>query len=598
MPNEMVEKSGSNCGDSEGEQQQQGCVVSEEGDSQAGSPDQSFCSDVENYEDGPIGGTMLNEEVPSGAHGDGNQEGKKEVSPFREHDYIGLSDGGSSCTTQEEKNKGKDLDFGPKTKETELRLGPPPEAPPSISASTVPAAFQNGLQKNNTNTISPGLGKRTPVEHQGPVKASLDAPVNSSVLPVDSEGRAGRSYPLTDSLQRWNRQCFGEPHVNKFVYPKQSLIPSKETTEPRFFNNGHEVLPQAQDYSNGMAYLLTPKNTTTAGAKRVFSDAMGAAQVVRNAFIDARNIPNEGRMGLLMPAPSTTSVKTEMDSKVSAQTQPQPQALPLMYPWTSTWQINLEQQQRGSFGPFPPAARVMVGNIMAGNISINEAPHGSSTESRGKPSQENISGMRPPMAPPAPSEQQQKNPSVTETLSPPEEHGTSGASRVAPVVGWPPIRSFRKNLAPQLKPDIEGQTNASGNSSASADPGQTFGDSMFVKVNMDGVPIGRKIDLKAYDSYDKLSLALEEMFKRFINAQGSGQRPPSNLSSEVEQPSLLSGTDYVLTYEDNEGDRMLVGDVPWEMFVSTVKRLRIMKSSEARGLVPRQPLKPQGQVTQ
>lgn len=121
---------------------------------------------------------------------------------------------------------------------------------------------------------------------------------------------------------------------------------------------------------------------------------------------------------------------------------------------------------------------------------------------------------------------------------------------------------------------------------------------MFVKVNMDGVPIGRKIDLKAYDSYDKLSQALEEMFKRFINVQGSGQRQPTNPSSENDHPPLLSGTDYVLTYEDNEGDRMLVGDVPWDMFVNTVKRLRIMKSSEARGLAPRQPLRPQGQVIQ
>uniref|UniRef100_A0A0D9Y168 Auxin-responsive protein n=1 Tax=Leersia perrieri TaxID=77586 RepID=A0A0D9Y168_9ORYZ len=32
------------------------------------------------------------------------------------------------------------------------------------------------------------------------------------------------------------------------------------------------------------------------------------------------------------------------------------------------------------------------------------------------------------------------------------------------------------------------------------------------------------------------------------------------------------------------GDLMLVGDVPFEMFVSTCKRLRIMKGSEARGL--------------
>uniref|UniRef100_A0A2P2JNT4 Auxin-responsive protein n=1 Tax=Rhizophora mucronata TaxID=61149 RepID=A0A2P2JNT4_RHIMU len=32
---------------------------------------------------------------------------------------------------------------------------------------------------------------------------------------------------------------------------------------------------------------------------------------------------------------------------------------------------------------------------------------------------------------------------------------------------------------------------------------------------------------------------------------------------------------------------MLVGDVPWEMFVDTCKRLKIMKSSDAIGLAPR-----------
>lgn len=35
---------------------------------------------------------------------------------------------------------------------------------------------------------------------------------------------------------------------------------------------------------------------------------------------------------------------------------------------------------------------------------------------------------------------------------------------------------------------------------------------MFVKINMDGVPIGRKVDLKAYDSYEKLSFAIDELF--------------------------------------------------------------------------------------
>ncbi|GMJ01005.1 hypothetical protein HRI_003769700 [Hibiscus trionum] len=33
----------------------------------------------------------------------------------------------------------------------------------------------------------------------------------------------------------------------------------------------------------------------------------------------------------------------------------------------------------------------------------------------------------------------------------------------------------------------------------------------------------------------------------------------------------------VLTYEDREGDWMMVGDVPWEMFLSAVRRLKITK---------------------
>lgn len=585
MPNATLKKSGSERGDTVSEQQEEkGCLAVEEGDSSAGSPRKSSTSDSENYSTddddsdngSPLPSTLLTDEVPSGG-GNGNNGGpesnKKEVSgsSYREHDYIGLSDGGSggsSCTTQEERTKGKELDFGPKTSETELRLGPPQES-----------SFQsNILQKKNTN---PGA-----LIHQGAPKHDGGMTNSVAVLPVDSEGRAGKPYALNDAhLQRWNRQSFGEqPHVvgNKYVYPKQM-----ESSEPKFFNNGHEIHPQLQDYNNtnnnnGMNFLLTSKSTAatlTAGAKRGFSDAIGGAHVVRSAFSEG------GRITL--------------DSKGSSQHQSHP-SMGLMYPWsnavqmTNAWQVNIEQQQqhRGSFGPFPPpTARVMVGNMMAagaGNIPTKEAPHGNPTPTA-KPSQDSISAaMRPPMAPPPPSEQQHKNPS----LSPSNENG--GIPRAPPVVGWPPIRSFRKNLAPQPKPDIEGQANASDNSFASADRGQAFRDSMFVKVNMDGVPIGRKIDLNAYDSYDKLSQALEDMFKRFVNAQGIMQRPNPNLTSENGH-FLLSGSDYVLTYEDNEGDRMLVGDVPWEMFVNTVKRLRIMKSSEARGLgVPRQPPKPQG----
>ncbi|KAI3893915.1 hypothetical protein MKX03_020098 [Papaver bracteatum] len=82
---------------------------------------------------------------------------------------------------------------------------------------------------------------------------------------------------------------------------------------------------------------------------------------------------------------------------------------------------------------------------------------------------------------------------------------------------------------------------------------------LFVKISMDGHPFGRKVDIKAYDSYEKLSFAVGELF-RIPLADGGGE--------------------YTLVYEDNERDRMLLGDVPYDMFASTVKRLHVKKSAE------------------
>lgn len=36
--------------------------------------------------------------------------------------------------------------------------------------------------------------------------------------------------------------------------------------------------------------------------------------------------------------------------------------------------------------------------------------------------------------------------------------------------------------------------------------------SLFVKVNMDGIPIGRKVDLSAHSCYETLAQTLEDMF--------------------------------------------------------------------------------------
>ncbi|XP_031495703.1 auxin-responsive protein IAA26-like [Nymphaea colorata] len=106
------------------------------------------------------------------------------------------------------------------------------------------------------------------------------------------------------------------------------------------------------------------------------------------------------------------------------------------------------------------------------------------------------------------------------------------------------------------------------------------GDFMFVKVNMDGVPIGRKIDLNVYSDYDQLARVVEDMFKKFIAARRTGEK--STALTESNTPELLRReADYVLAYEDNDGDKMLVGDVPWEIFMATVKRLRIIRGSDA-----------------
>ncbi|CAN1131781.1 Auxin-induced protein AUX28 [Linum perenne] len=147
----------------------------------------------------------------------------------------------------------------------------------------------------------------------------------------------------------------------------------------------------------------------------------------------------------------------------------------------------------------------------------------------------------------------------------------------AQVVGWPPVRSFRKNMLSVQKTTTtttnnnnttkDAATSAAESDHKAAPPqaaAAAAGGASFVKVSMDGAPYLRKVDLKMYGSYRELSDALTKMFG-----------------------SMKESNDYVPTYEDKDGDWMLVGDVPWGMFVESCKRLRIMKGNEAIGLAPR-----------
>ncbi|GAV64651.1 AUX_IAA domain-containing protein [Cephalotus follicularis] len=146
----------------------------------------------------------------------------------------------------------------------------------------------------------------------------------------------------------------------------------------------------------------------------------------------------------------------------------------------------------------------------------------------------------------------------------------------AQVVGWPPIRSFRKNTL---------ATTSKNNDEVDGKPGPG---ALFVKVSMDGAPYLRKVDLRNYSTYQELSTALEKMFSCFTIGQcGTHGAPGREKLSESKLRDLLHGSEYVLTFEDKDGDWMLVGDVPWEMFIDSCKRLKIMKSSDAIGLAPR-----------
>ncbi|EFH48443.1 predicted protein [Arabidopsis lyrata subsp. lyrata] len=125
---------------------------------------------------------------------------------------------------------------------------------------------------------------------------------------------------------------------------------------------------------------------------------------------------------------------------------------------------------------------------------------------------------------------------------------------VAPVVGWPPVRSSRRNLTAQLKEEMKKRESDEEKE-------------LYVKINMEGVPIGRKVNLSAYNNYQQLSHAVDQLFSK--------------------KDSWDLNRQYTLVYEDTEGDKVLVGDVPWEMFVSTVKRLHVLKTSNASSLSPR-----------
>ncbi|CAN1841248.1 Auxin-responsive protein IAA14 [Linum perenne] len=136
----------------------------------------------------------------------------------------------------------------------------------------------------------------------------------------------------------------------------------------------------------------------------------------------------------------------------------------------------------------------------------------------------------------------------------------------AQVVGWPPVRSYRKNVMAQKKNTTTGADNDvinGGKSSSSSNGGNCS--VAFVKVSMDGAPYLRKVDLKMYSSYNQLSLSLANMFSSFTSIGNIGEEGGMiDFMNERKVMDVLNSSEYVPTYEDKDGDWMLVGDVPWQ----------------------------------
>ncbi|KAB5574497.1 hypothetical protein DKX38_001691 [Salix brachista] len=88
------------------------------------------------------------------------------------------------------------------------------------------------------------------------------------------------------------------------------------------------------------------------------------------------------------------------------------------------------------------------------------------------------------------------------------------------------------------------------------------------KVHMQGVAVGRAVDLTQFEGYEDLMRKLEEMFDIEGELSGSTKK-------------------WEVVYNDNEDDMMKVGDDPWNEFCSMVKKIFIYTSEEVKRLSPK-----------
>lgn len=141
----------------------------------------------------------------------------------------------------------------------------------------------------------------------------------------------------------------------------------------------------------------------------------------------------------------------------------------------------------------------------------------------------------------------------------------TGAKGTTPVLvseaETPQNEDLLKSSKEQKQVQLEGLTKDTQSKHASTNSTRTR-----TKVQMQGVAVGRAVDLTALEGYGTLIDELEKMFEI------KGELCPRNK--------------WEVVYTDDEGDMMLVGDDPWPEFCNMVKKIFIYSSEEVKKMRP------------
>lgn len=125
----------------------------------------------------------------------------------------------------------------------------------------------------------------------------------------------------------------------------------------------------------------------------------------------------------------------------------------------------------------------------------------------------------------------------------------------------------KSDISKAFKENAQGQLQFSpketrSKQSCSSKPSFSISTRSRTKVQMQGIAVGRAVDLSVLKGYDQLIDELEEMFE---------------IKGELSHRNK-----WEVVFTDDEGDMMLMGDDPWPEFCNMVRRILICSSQEVK----------------